>query len=78
MQRLFCHLTFYGGYDFWITVPYIENTESTQAIDILVPLSVDKRVKATRLPFYGSVIPACRNRFPIFKETRINVLLKIA
>ena len=65
MQRLFRELILYGGNHDWITVPHVENSKTTQAIDELLPLGVDKRIQASRLPLYGSVIPACCYRFSI-------------
>ncbi|AGE87810.1 hypothetical protein CSSP291_16205 [Cronobacter sakazakii SP291] len=58
MQRLFRELIFYGGYNNWITVPHVKNAKPTQAIEELLSLGVDKRIKTSRLPLYGSVIPA--------------------
>ncbi len=65
MQRLFFELMLYGGNHFWITVPHVKNAETTQAIEKLVSLSVDKRIQTSRLPFYGSVIPAGGNRLSV-------------
>jgi hypothetical protein len=65
MKRLLSELVLYGGNNDWITVPYIKNSKATQAINKLLSLSVDKRIQTSRLPLYGSVIPASGNRFSI-------------
>ena len=77
MERLFRKLILYGGNHNWITVPHVENTKTTQAIDKLLSLGVDKRIQTARLPLYGSVIPAGGNRFAILQKTWIDVLLKL-
>lgn len=77
MERLFRKLILYGGNHNWITVPHVEDTKTTQAIDKLLSLGVDKRVQTSRLPLYGSVIPAGGNRFAILQKTWIDVLFKV-
>lgn len=77
MERLFRKLILYGGNHNWITVPHVEDTKTTKAIDKLLSLGVDKRVQTSRLPLYGSVIPAGGNRFAILQKSRIDVLFKV-
>ena len=77
MVRLFRKLILYGGNHNWITVPHVENTKTTQAIDKLLSLGVDKRIQTPRLPLYGSVIPAGGNRLAILQKTRIHMLFKV-
>src|SRR5690606_34487305 len=77
MERLFRKLILYGGNHNWITVPHVENTKTTQAIDKLLSLGVDKRIQTARLPLYGSVIPAGGNRFAILQKTWIHMLFKV-
>lgn len=50
MKRLFRKLILYGGDHNWITVPHVEDTKTTQAIDKFLSLGVDKRIQTPRLP----------------------------
>lgn len=77
MERLFRKLILYGGNHNWITVPHVENSKTSQAIDKLLSLGVDKRVETSCLPLYGSVIPAGGNRFAILQKPWIDVLFKV-
>ena len=77
MERLFRKLILYGGNHYWITVPHVKDTETTQAIYKLLSLGVDKRVETSRLPLYGSVIPAGGNRFAILQKPWIDMLFKV-
>jgi hypothetical protein len=77
MERLFRKLILYGGNHNWITVPHVENSKTSQAIYKLLSLGVDKRVQTSRLPLYGSVIPAGGNRFAILQKPWIDVLFKV-
>lgn len=77
MKGLFCKLILYGGNHYWITVPHVENTKSTQAIYKLLSLGVDKRIQTSCLPLYGSVIPACSNRFSVFQKPGIYMLFEV-
>ncbi|MNL67132.1 hypothetical protein D3C87_1916910 [compost metagenome] len=65
MKGLFRELILYGGNHNWITVPHVENSKTTQAIDKFLSLGVNKRIQTSRLPLYGSVIPASGNRFSV-------------
>lgn len=64
MQRLFRELILYGGNHNWITVPHVENAKTSGSRQTPVT-GVDKRIQTSRLPLYGSVIPAGGNRFAI-------------
>ena len=61
----FRELILYGGNHNWITVPHVENAKTPKAIYKFLSLGVDKRVQTSRLPLYGSVIPASGHRFSI-------------